>query len=104
MNQSPHDAMGRLHVHMHSVHKKPRTPFITAPCPAAETCGDFSQRCVNGEIFFYISTVACLEVLDSSLSHLARNDHVSPKFGQCNSTAALHGVYDLLIARFSAQF
>lgn len=31
---------------------KPRTPFITAPCPAAETCGDISQRCVNGEIFF----------------------------------------------------
>lgn len=62
---------------------KPRTLFITAPCPAAETCGDFSQRCVNGEIFFYISTVACLGVLDSSLSHLARNDHVSPKFGQC---------------------
>lgn len=61
---------------------KPRTPFITAPCPAAETCGDISQRCVNGEIFFYISTVACLRgVLDSSLSHLARNDHVSPKFG-----------------------
>lgn len=21
---------------------KPRTPFITAPCPAAETCGDFA--------------------------------------------------------------
>lgn len=31
---------------------KPRTLFITAPCPAAETCGDFSQRCVNGEISF----------------------------------------------------
>lgn len=31
---------------------KPRTLFITAPCPAAETCGDISQRCVNGEISF----------------------------------------------------
>lgn len=51
---------------------KPRTPFLTAPCPAAETCGDFSQRCVNGEIFFYISTVACLGVFWTLVSRTWR--------------------------------
>lgn len=44
----------------------------------------FSAVCEWGEFSFTFLHVACVrEVLDSSLSHLARNDHVSPKFGTC---------------------